>query len=131
MLQSYGTLLVTPSQSPGKWWLHCQCCDELGRYYRSWITKRYGEFYNIMRPRWGVHITIIRREGILLRDIQLFHGQTIYFDYDNERISTNLKHFWLPVRCDKMKNIREQLGLPRKPQVNLHLTFGVLPGEGG
>lgn len=84
-----------------------------------------------MRPKWGTHVTVIRRERCKFHDLLPFDGQLVEFDYDHEFMQTNDKHFWLPVRCDRLKDIRERCGLIREPSAKLHLTFGVMPGFGG
>lgn len=130
MFSSYGTLAITPAAPYGHWWLHVICCNDLGRYYRYWLVKRYGyDVSAVQNPKWGTHITVIRREKVLYENIEQWNGKLVEFDYDHDdAIGSNGKHFWLQVRCDRLKDIRERVGLPRKPIARLHITFGVLPG---
>lgn len=129
MFSSQGTLQVSGSGDPDKWWLHVACCDELGRYYRQWVLKTFGiQFYGLMRPAWRTHITVVRREVVDANLLYAYDGQEVSFDYDPEGLITNEKHFWIPVICPALLQIREKVGLKAIPDIPFHLTFGVMPG---
>lgn len=80
-----------------------------------------------MSPLWGTHVTVIARASLKRDDISQYEGKEIWFEYDNERICMGDTHFWMPVRCDYMRDLRAKLGLSRDPYWPLHLTFGVIP----
>jgi hypothetical protein len=104
------------------WWLVAFIDGEMLDYY-SWVLGRETGI-TLMKPAWGGHISIIRGEVPANPDA--------WKRYDNEPISlsyvpdirTNGKHWWLPVICDRMNDIREELGLVRKHDVGLHFTLG-------
>lgn len=119
--------MVTPASRTGYWWLHVICDNDLGRYYRYWLIKKYG-IWNIMKPKWGNHITVIRQEKVSYDSLKKWNEHMVEFDYNPCDLQTNSKHFWLRVRCDRLKDIRERIDLSREPRAPLHMTFGVLPG---
>lgn len=79
-----------------------------------------------MRPAWKEHITVIRDEEPL-NDKKIFweryNGYSIEFFF---RIvpETNGEYWWLPVECEQLLDIREELGLSRNPYYPLHLSIG-------
>jgi hypothetical protein len=48
-------------------------------------------------------------------------GRQISFAYD-PNLRFNGEYFWLPVQCEELLDLREQLGLRREPRMPLHLT---------
>ena len=106
------------------WWLigFTQKENELQEYYAAIIYKRTG--IKLIKPAWGPHISIIRGEEPLNKELwKKYDGEEIEFIYDHY-IKTNGGHWWLKVTCDKLLDIREELGLPRKHFVGLHFTIG-------
>jgi hypothetical protein len=108
------------------WWLILACCEDLARYYRETYNLFYrGSSRKLMKPAWGSHVSVIRGEEPANKDLWLFRqGETVEFEYDGELLSNDL-YCWLPVRCETLLNLREQLGLPRNPIHSLHLTIGI------
>jgi hypothetical protein len=77
-----------------------------------------------MRPAWASHITVIRNEEPPNRDLwEKYNNQKVDFLYIPP-VETNGEYFWLNVICDKLFQIREELGLPREPEIPLHLSIG-------
>ena len=107
-------------------WIIAQCDPEIARYYR-WLTKRHACLDWLIKPAWGAHISIARGDAPLKPELWKKHqGQWLEFEYGNE-VWTNGRHFWLDVRCEKMYDLREELGLSRKFRfAELHLTIGNL-----
>lgn len=106
------------------WWLigFLQEGNELREYYNWFIEKRTG--IKLMKPAWGAHISIVRGEEPINIDLWgKYQGKELEFSY-GEFIKTNGSHWWLRIVCDQMNDIREELGLPRKHQIGLHLTIG-------
>lgn len=115
---------------PDALWGYLECCPDLGRYYRQMARFRFGDgtYLRLMRPAWGTHVTIIRREVPVTKiDLNTWIGREIELTYSN--LITNTKHVWLDVQCDEMLDLREKMGLPRLPEIPLHITVGVMPGE--
>jgi len=129
---STGTLKLAESNAiPGALWGYLECCEELGRYYRSMARFRFGKgiYLRLIKPAWGTHITVIRREVPTMPQDQVMHyaGTNVEFKYHNLR--TNSKHVWIDVNCPSLFSFREILGLQRNPQFPFHATVGVLPGD--
>lgn len=137
------------------WWLILQCDRGWYHLYEPWM-RRYmpGEWKRVVDndrlmpdrqtvdreprlalvhrfdpPAWGPHISVIRGEPIPRRfrkDWGKLNGRRVRFRYDPD-IRQSRKHFWLLVDCPELGDIRESLGLPRKPRVRFHLTVAVIP----
>lgn len=126
---STGTLRYSPKllgKSSAKWWLVVDCDKTLGDYYRHlyWLARHRLE--RMQRPAWCEHITVIRDEEPPVVKQTLwskYAGQEVVFDY-NPTIATNGEYWWLDVCCPKLLDIREELGLPRQPEIPLHLSIG-------
>lgn len=124
MFRSSGILIYEPKAksipTPGAWWLILDCCPDLARYYREMLA-RFAPWNKVMAPAWGCHISVVRgeepphkarwREG---------HGESVEFEYSPD-LQTNGEYYWLPVRCDRLLEIRKRLGLG-EPVVGLHIT---------
>lgn len=83
-------------------------------------------------PAWGPHISVFRGERPRLNKDAWkggrgpFHnGDTFEFLVDVERPQTNGHHWFFPVKCSLLGDLREFYGLPRKPRVPFHLTFAI------
>ncbi len=135
MFTSVGKIITNPtseSTADGQWWMIVETCPELGRYYRHLLqfAKRTNPNFRLQVPSWGYHISVLRGEVLtspqaIVRYVH-FNGQLIEFSYEHEIVS-NGRYFWLPVHCEGLLDIRESLGLSRKPYYNFHLTIGVDP----
>jgi hypothetical protein len=128
MYTSSGILRVDPVASSGlpigKWWLILQCDAEIGRYYREMFYAWNRARGRLQRPAWESHISVIRGEEPPKPDgWSALEGRLVEFRYSPE-LQTNDEYFWLDVECDELLDIREQLGLPRNPLFDLHLTIG-------
>jgi len=127
MFKSTGTLRYTHQ----RYNLVLDCDHELGRYYRSLIAKK----WLLRRPAWKEHITIIRGPHEWFAPSKKlwgkYDGKVVKFEYEpfietKEPEEGYLRYFWLSVLCPRLLDIREELGLPRKPLYPLHLTIGNL-----
>lgn len=80
--------------------------------------------HRIHPPKWGCHVTVLDgRHDIPQSNMHLwnkFEGQDIEFEY-SPMIEQHWKFFVLPVRSQRLMEIRRDLGLPKKP---LHITVG-------
>ena len=122
MFDGYGKLLYYPS-----WWLIVKVDEDVCRYYRNLI-----HFHN--RPlrlnpsKHGAHITVIAGKYEKPDEEHEYlwgkwEGEHIHFGYSSE-IDTNDEYFWAPVKCTRIEDIREELGLPPKILHPWHLTVG-------
>jgi hypothetical protein len=105
--------------------------QELSNYYRSLIPK----WVDVSRPRWPAHITIVRPEKetpIHLDSWGKYEGEELDFLYAPE-VQQGKIYFWLNAFCQKLENIRLELGLPVRSEYTLppegfkkcfHITIG-------
>lgn len=106
------------------WWLiaFLEENNELRDYYSWFIYRRTG--IKLMKPAWGPHISIIRGEEPIYKELwRKYEGKEVAFKFD-EFIKTNGNHWWLKVACEDFLDIREELGISRKHAIGLHLTIG-------
>lgn len=100
--------------------------DEFGQYYSWFYEKQHG--IKLQRPAFGAHISVIRGEETDLENWQkfkeLYHKKPIKFTCDISP-RTNGMHVWLRVKCDELKDLREQMGYERDGRWGLHLTLGM------
>jgi hypothetical protein len=127
VFSSCGILKYDPAFDKQKvmepFWLIILCDDEISRYYRHWVFKHC--CIKLARPLWHAHISIIKNEPVKNASLwgRLRAGQKIKFQYEH-RVATNGKHYWLPVKCPDMLDLREEYGLARESWFGLHLTIG-------
>lgn len=117
MYPSIGTLRVFTK------WTLLECDDNIGRMYRSLYSQEYFYKPTIQKPLWGTHISIIRGETILSNEIKKEIGGLGIQFYYIPNICTNGIHFWLPIICPVLDDIREAFGLGPS-RVNYHMTIG-------
>ena len=104
---------------------------ELARFYRSLIP----ESYPVQKPRWPAHCTVVRsgkEKPVHMEHWGKYQGEIIEFHYDPEIRIDNV-YYWLNVWCDRLVEIRTELGLPPKSRWTLppsgghqcfHITIG-------
>lgn len=127
---STGRLKLNPEKEGlpvGAWWLIVECCTDLGRYYRAMLNRYHLGAFKVQKPAWDAHISVIRGEEPTNKALwDKLDGTAVEFSYE-DRLLTNDRHYWLPVRCDTVLDLREELGLPRNPTLDLHLTVAIRP----
>ena len=123
-----GTLYYSPKMhgdhKSEKWWLIVQADLEIGRYYRKLYHYFRYRAEVLMPPAWREHVTVIRNEEPPNETAwEKYAGEMVEFEVlpvpDN-----NGDYFWLEVVSPRLLDIREELGLPRPPLYDLHLSFG-------
>jgi hypothetical protein len=131
MYYSKGNIYFYPKNYSDTQWAIVNCDPEIVEYYIYWIKKHYW-LEKLQKPKHGSHITTIRGESVsdeIYNSIWTkYQNEEIEFEYTNE-ISTNGEHFWLPVHCNRLLDIREEMGLVRNPEFSLHLTIARLREE--
>jgi len=103
-------------------WALLECDDQIGAMYRSLYSLEYFYRPRIQRPVWGSHISVIRGETLLNETKNEIDGMTIEFVYLLD-MQTNGCHFYMPVICPVLDDIRELFGCG-KSIVNYHLSIG-------
>lgn len=100
-------------------------CD-LSDYYAWFLKTRFNLKLNPTLR--GTHITFIndRMDKDLFNEgSKIFNGREITFEYDPINMRSNAKHWWMNVKSTEAEDIREALGLDRKPYFGLHMTLGI------
>jgi hypothetical protein len=132
LYRSTGRLLYDPQHDRlgcGPWWCILDACDELLRFYRYQAQRE--DRVILQAPAWGAHVSVVRGETVPKPAAWgKYAGEEIEFSYDPEiGWGNNTVYWWLDVQCPRLEDIREELGLPRKPPYRLHLTLGKKIGE--
>lgn len=120
MFLGYGKLLYYPN-----WWLVVKVNEDVCRYYRKLI-----HFYNkplrLNPAKHGAHITIIagKYEKPKFECFwNKYQNERINFRY-NPEIKNNGEYYWMEVECERIEDIREEMGLNKKIIYPWHLTVG-------
>lgn len=126
---SKGILRYSPQligNASEKWWLILNCDAELGAYYRRLYEYQTHRCLKLQTPGWKDHVSVVRNEEPAdeLKPLWFkYEGQEIDFKYEPV-VKDNGLYYWLEVECDFLLDLREELGLPRNPEFNLHVTIG-------
>jgi hypothetical protein len=134
MPNSIGKLRYSPKAesipNPSKWWLVVDADPNLARLYRELFNWENRCRFKIFKPAWDAHISVVRDEKPPRIEMwEKYSGEEVVFEYD-PTIKTNGEYYWLDVQCERLLDIREEMGLPRLYQfdngetMNLHLTIG-------
>ncbi len=122
-----GNIVFYPKKYSNKAWSILNCEVGIIEYYGYWMEKMFD--IKLQKPKHGAHITVIREEQIedSIYDSlwEKDQNKEIQFDYSN-KIQTNGEHFWLPIKCDELLDIRGSMGLVKKGRFSLHMTVGRL-----
>ena len=92
------------------WRLVLRVDQGLADYYRSLIPK----WTPCQRPRWPAHVTIVRQEK------ETPVNKQFWWRYNNERVKflyspivhQGKVYYWLNVYCNRLEEIRIELGMP-------------------
>lgn len=108
MYSSFGKLNY--SIVDGNYRLVVECDQGIADMYRSLIPK----YYNVNRPRCPAHITVVRpykETPADLTDWEAYQGESVEWFYE-PHIRTDGMYFWLNTFCNRLEDIRLELGLP-------------------
>ena len=135
-LKATGRIIYTPDK-PGaikrnnKWWVVVEVDRSIINYYAYWINRQIikppwlTKGLILQTPQWGGHITVL--DGRVEVDKKYQHlwekyaGKMINYEYSVE-IEKHWKFWVLPVKCEFLNKLREELGLPR--DYNFNITIG-------
>lgn len=84
--------------------------QNISDYYRSLIPP----WHNVNRPRYGAHVTIVRTGKEVPKNTatwRKYHGEKVLFYYE-PYIHYGTIYYWLNVFCNRLEDIRVELGLP-------------------
>lgn len=97
--------------------------DDFDLYYQWFLKKRFGTWFEIQRPMFGKHVTVVRGDepGFKSREWGKYEGQKISVMV-SPCINKNYAFWSLPVESNDLMCIRHELGL--KKFHNFHLTIG-------
>lgn len=133
MYASVGVLETHPKKTggidiDGTGWLVLHADPGISDFYISQFNfANRAKNVQLMRPSWHAHISIVRGEKIHNKELwDSLSGKEVEFKYDPINWLTGGKHYVFDVECEEVLDIREQLGLPRQPFYDLHLTIGVV-----
>jgi hypothetical protein len=106
-----------------EWLLMVKVDPGISLYYRWWIKKRWG--IHLHPPMFDTHITVLDgRVPVkpIFKDKWGSHKyELIEFEYSVE-FEQHWKFFVLPVKCDRLNDIRSELGFASYD--DFHITFG-------
>ena len=128
MIRSVGTLRYSPKllgdRLSEKWWLVLDCDEAIGTYYRDLYRLFHHRTKQLLRPAWDSHITVIRNEEPLHKEYwEKYSGKMVEFEYETSPL-TDGNYWWVTVFCEELLDLRTELGLPRDPELPLHLSIG-------
>jgi len=95
----------------------------IAKYYRWWVDKQL--HLKLQNTAWLPHITVFDGKTPLSKEQMALWNkhqhERIHFEYNNE-IEQHWKFWVLPVESKRLKEIRQELGLPTNK--NFHITIG-------
>ena len=106
-------------------WLIVKVDEDICRYYRKLIGYQKPSL-KLNPQKDGAHITVIagKYEVAPKQEFwRMYENEKIQFEYNTE-IDNDGEYFWMPVKCKRIEDIREELGLPRIHPIPWHLTIG-------
>lgn len=113
-LKGVGTLRYS---SRATHWVILDIEDDLTNYYRSLIPAH----MPTQKPRYSAHCTVVRAGKeipLKLENWGKYEGKKIEFNY-SPYVNVSDVYYWLNVYCDKLSEIRSELGLSPKSRWTL------------
>ena len=125
--ESIGTVVFDPGKGTGDfdpWWVILRCDTSIVDYYAR-MSLGYGR--PVTRNKlWGSHISVIKGEVPTKLEAWGKDYGAVKFYYAHYVRCDNNCHAWVDVWCDKLHELRSDLGLPPKTKMSFHLTIGRL-----
>jgi len=130
-----GTYVFAPTIGPGEnrtrrdgttthWWLILKCDRSMCRYQSRLLHFAEPGDSGISEPLWGSHVSIIRGEEPPNKALwNSMEGKQVSIEYEQSPQEIH-GYVFLPVTCEPALDYRQDLGLPREPEIPLHLTIG-------
>jgi hypothetical protein len=87
---------------------------DICRYYQWFIKKQFWNTVKTQLPKHGTHITIVNPKiykGGDFKAIQQFKNKRVEFEYNPSEMYISRVNFWIPVKCDVVKTIRDILNI--------------------
>jgi len=137
LLKGTGVLVYDPPRPGMKntdWWIVVNTDNEICRYYRWWVWKRYMIVLN--QPSWGAHISVLRGGKPREDKIHLwkkYQGEKIDFEYSpnihqqGDDTGDLGPHWFVDAWSERLSDIREELGFTNEfggKKIKYHLTCG-------
>jgi len=96
------------------------------KYYQWHITKYHYNTVKTQLPKYKAHITIVNPDIHKICDFKAvahLNGRKVEFEYDPERMFRSRVNFWMPVKFDLEKEIKQILSIKDgKKYLGLHIT---------
>ena len=105
-------------------WMILQCPKNIMWFYIDQINRAYADGLidaPVQAPLALSHVSVVRKEKALKGPWKGLQGSWVDFEYQ-PKVMTNGRHWWLPVRSNRLIQLREKMGLRGKPYVPFHLT---------
>ena len=125
MFSSVGKLIYSAS------WLIVKADNGIISYYSSLLNLAHRSV-DLQLPKHGAHITVVSGKYEQPKDFTFwgkYQGRELTFYYDPEAIEYGGSYYWMPVVCEELTGIREELGLKPRIKWQWHLTIGNLKHE--
>ena len=138
------------ARSSVDWWCIVRVDDEIARYYRWWINRRWWgrtamQENWLSMPSWGTHISVVRGEEPEDDRKHLwrkYHGVDLEFEYEHRIRQTNDfdrtrrytkdgDFFFVDAWCPRLDEIRAELGFPtyHKFHITVARTYDIKIGR--
>lgn len=99
------------------------------------VDQGIADFYRSLIPiqnnpqRYAAHVSVVRREAPNMEFWGKYEGKQIEFQYSNE-IRNDETYLWLDVECERLQQIRVEMGLPAYPwwRNKYHITLANVKG---
>lgn len=118
-----GKLIYYPT-----WWLVLYSDDEICKYYRKLVNLKC-PWIKLNPPKHPAHISVIYGQHEQPKNKEFwekYENTEIEFDYE-PFIIHDREYYWMKVTCQKIEDIRVELGLPpHHGGTPWHLTIGNL-----
>ncbi|MNC01393.1 hypothetical protein D3C81_958460 [compost metagenome] len=112
----------TAGKAANQWWVIIRGDEGIIDYYKHWIEKKNKVLIN--KPLFGSHISVVRGEEPTHKELWRYnHDVEVEFEYSNQ-IDTLNGYWWVPVKCERLSELRVKLGLSAEPLHGFHLTIG-------